>query len=81
MGLESVYMSLAELEMLLGNRQGALCVLVSCIENIWEGYFNTTSLRILRAKQEYSSQITNLFESKFYEKSVECYNSILKMDD
>lgn len=85
MGLEAIYMSLAELEMHLGNRENSLSVLVSCIENKWEGYFTASPLRILRAKQEYSTQITHLFESNFYEKSIECgyftlcklYNSLL----
>jgi hypothetical protein len=85
MGLESVYMSLAELEMLLGNREGSLSILTSCIENVWDGYNTVSPLRILRAKQEYAIQINHLFESKFYEKSLECryytlcrvYNSLL----
>jgi hypothetical protein len=85
MGLESVYMSLAELEMLLGNREGSISVLVSCIENIWDGFNTVSPLRILRAKQEFTVQINHLIESKFYEKSIECsyyticrlYNSLL----
>lgn len=77
MGLESVYMSLAELEMLLGNREGSISILISCIDNIWDGYFTASPLRILRAKQEYTTQITHLLESKFYENSLECSYYIL----
>ena len=64
-------MSLAELEMLLGNRDGALSVLVSGAENFWEGYFTPTSLRLLRAKKEYSAQISHLLTTKFFKESLE----------